>query len=96
MDKQPDISELHKKFEEISKNSLNVSPLERDKIKFPYEFFNSLEKGWIPCDILEVDTQKELAKVCFYNPDAVGWRETCQGGIYDEVVHMWRVRLRED
>ena len=45
--------------------------------------------------MVESDTEKELLKVVFYNPDAAGWMQTCQGGVYDEVVEMWRVRLRQ-
>lgn len=94
MNKQPDISELHKKFDEVISDSPNLAI--NNKVRFPYEFLASVDRGWIPCDILEVDTEKELAKVVFYHPDAVGWIETCAGGIFDQVVEMWRVRLRED
>ena len=67
-----------------------------NKMRFPYEFLASVDRGWIPCDILETDTTKELVKVIFYHPDSDGWMETCKGGVFDEVVQMWRVRLRED
>jgi len=97
MNNKKDISELHKQFEEtISETTTeSIQNITRNKIRFPYEFFNSVERGWIACDILEVDTEKELVKVCFYNPDASGWRETCTGGVFDEVVEMWRVRVRD-
>ena len=94
MNKQPDISELHKKFEEVTSDSPNLAI--NNKVRFPYEFLASVDRGWIPCDILEVDPEKELAKVVFYHPDGAGWIETCAGGIFDQVVEMWRVRLRED
>jgi hypothetical protein len=94
MNKQPDISELHKKFEEVTSDSSNLAI--NNKVRFPYEFLASVDRGWIPCDILEVDTEKELAKVIFPHPDSAGWMETCAGGIFDQVVEMWRVRLRED
>jgi len=94
MNKQPDISELHKKFEEVISDSPNLAI--NNKVRFPYEFLASADRGWIPCDILEADTKNELLKVVFYHPDAVGWIETCQGGVFDQVVEMWRVRLRED
>ena len=94
MNKQPDISELHKKFDEVISDYPNLAI--NSKVRFPYEFLASVDRGWIPCDILEVDTEKELAKVIFPHPDSAGWMETCAGGIFDQVVEMWRVGLRED
>ncbi len=91
---QKHLEELH----ETGKNLAVSKPLavhRNDKTRFPYEFFSSIDRGWIPCDILEADTKNELVKVCFYHPDSRNWMETCQGGVFDEVVEMWRVRLRE-
>ena len=96
MKNKPDIGELHQKYEEVFSGKEILAIKKNNKIRFPYEFFNSVERGWIPCDVLEIDTKQELVKVSFYNPDADGWKETCQGGVFDEVVDMWRVRLRED
>jgi len=99
MDKnKPEISELHRQFQEASQEAEERNTLLSkfdNKVKFPYEFFSSVDRGWIPCDVVESDTKNELVKVVFYNPDAAGWMPTCQGGVYDEVVEMWRVRLRE-
>lgn len=94
--KQPDISKLHDQFEEVISDEAKISEEEKNRIRFPYEVLISVDKGWIPCAILEVDSEKELAKVAFYHPDHAGWMETCQGGVFDEVVEMWRVRVRED
>jgi len=91
-----DISELHQQFEEVISDTPKISTEQRNKIRFPYEVLISVDKGWIPCAILEVDSEKELAKVAFYHPDHAGWMETCQGGVFDQVVEMWRVRVRED
>ena len=99
MDKnKPDIGDLHKQVAEAY-----LDPKERetllskyDKVKFPYEFLASADRGWIPCDVVESDTEKELLKVIFYHPDAEGWMPTCTGGVFDEVVEMWRVRLRSE
>lgn len=97
MNNKPDVSKLHKQYDAIvAEENINLDLEKNDRIRFPYEFFNSVERGWISCDIVEVDTEKELVKVCFYNPDAVGWNDNCSGGLFDEVVQMWRVRLRED
>jgi len=93
--KQPDISELHQKFEEATSDEVKISEEQRNRIRFPYEVLISVDRGWIPCAILEVDSEKELAKVAFYHPDHAGWMETCMGGVFDEVVEMWRVRVRE-
>ena len=94
---KPEIGDLHKKLEEAYQNTeeRNVILSKYDKVKFPYEFLSSADRGWIPCDVVESDLEKELLKVVFYNPDAAGWMQTCQGGVFDEVVEMWRVRLRE-
>jgi hypothetical protein len=91
---QKHLEEIHEK---IRNYTSSPSPeVDKDnKLRFPYEFFSSIDRGWIPCDILKVDTEKELVKVDFYHPDASGWIPTCQGGVFDEVVEMWRVRLRE-
>ena len=94
INKPTDISELHRKFEDAISDSPNLAI--NNKVKFPYEFLASVDRGWIPCDIVEVDSEKELVKVIFYHPDHAGWIETCQGGVFDDVVEMWRVRLRED
>ena len=60
-------------------------------------FLLLLTEGWIPCDIIETDTENELVRVVFPHPDAEGWMDvTGAAGIYDEVVQFWRVRLRED
>jgi hypothetical protein len=93
---KPDISELHQQFNNVTSETPNLSITRNNKIKFPYEFLVSVDKGWIPCDVLEVDTEKELVKIIFYHPDHAGWIETCQGGVFDDVIPMWRVRLRED
>jgi len=92
---KPDISKLHNQFNELTTSVAKISEEQRNKIKFPYEVLISVDKGWVPCAILEVDTEKELTKVAFYHPDHAGWMETCQGGVFDEVVEMWRVRVRE-
>jgi len=92
---KPDLSKLHNQFNELTTSVAKISEEQRNKIKFPYEVLISVDRGWIPCAILEVDTEKELAKVAFYHPDHAGWMETCQGGVFDEVVEMWRVRVRE-
>ena len=94
INKPTDISELHKKFDDVISDSPNLAI--NNKVKFPYEFLASVDRGWIPCDILEIDSEKELAKVIFPHPDSAGWIETCAGGIFDQVVEMWSVRLRED
>lgn len=60
--KQPDISELHQQFEEVTSNEIKISEEQRNKIRFPYEVLISADKGWIPCAILEVDSEKELAQ----------------------------------
>jgi len=96
MNNKPDIAELHRQFEEVTSGKTNLAINKNSKMRFPYEFLASVDRGWIPCDILEVDTEKELAKVIFPHPDSAGWMETCAGGIFDQVVEMWRVRLRED
>jgi len=96
---KPDISELHKQFDEVIVEKKDTTPpqsLNTDKIKFPYEFLTSVDVGWIPCDIVEVDSEKELVKIVYHHPYSSGWMETCAGGIFDEVVPMWRVRLREE
>ena len=93
--KQPDISKLHDQFQEVISDEVKISEEQRNRIRFPYEVLISADKGWIPCAILEVDTEKELAKVAFYHPDHAGWMETCQGGVFDEVVEMWRIRVRD-
>jgi len=90
------IFELHQKHEEYTIPAPNLAINKSNKIKFPYEFLASVDIGWIPCDIVEVDSEKELVKVIFYHPDSAGWMETCAGGVFDQVVEMWRVRLRED
>jgi hypothetical protein len=92
---QKSTEELHDLYGHVIEGK-TLAVEKSNKIKFPYEFLASVDRGWIPCDILEVDSQKELAKVIFYHPDAAGWMETCTGGIFDQVVEMWRVRLRED
>jgi len=93
--KQPDISKLHNQFQEVISDEVKISEEERSRIKFPYEVLISVDTGWIPCAILEVDTEKELAKVAFHHPNHAGWIETCQGGVFDEVVEMWRIRVRD-
>jgi hypothetical protein len=92
---QKSIEELHELQSQIL-DGKTLAIEKNNKIKFPYEFLASVDRGWIPCDILEVDSEKELVKVIFYHPDAAGWMETCAGGVFDDVVEMWRVRLRED
>jgi hypothetical protein len=95
MNNKPDIAELHNKFNEVISDSPNLAI--NNKAKFPYEFLASVDRGWIPCDILEVDTNNELIKIIFPHPDADGWSDiTGAAGRYDDVVEMWRVRLRED
>lgn len=96
MNNRPDIAELHRHLDEVTTENSNLAIAKSSKIRFPYEFLASVDRGWIPCDILEVDTEKELVKVIFPHPDSTGWLETCAGGIFDQVVEMWRVRLRED
>ena len=93
---QKRIEDTHQVYNEVVLNSEARAEEKYSKTRFPYEFFLSPDKGWTPCDILEVDTEKELAKVICYHPDSVGWMETCMGGLFDTVVPMWRVRLRED
>ena len=88
--------ETHELYNEVVLDAKKEYESQTSRRKFPYEFLASVDKGWIPCDILEVDSKKELAKVIFYNPDSVGWMETCMGGLFDDVVEMWRVRVRED
>ena len=89
--------EFHEKLNLLQNGKLFDTKDTRSKVRFPYEFLASVDKGWIPCDILEVDTAKELVKIVFYNPDAAGWMDICgAAGVYDDVVQMWRVRLRED
>ena len=92
---QENIEKAHDLYKEIVLGE-EISKEKNNKVRFPYEFLASADRGWIPCDILEVDSEKELAKVVFYHPDSVGWIETCMGGVFDDVVQMWRVRLRED
>jgi len=99
MDKnKPEVGDLHKKLEEAYQDTeeRNILLSKYDKVKFPYEFLASADRGWIPCDVVESDTEKELLKVVFYHPDAEGWMPTCQGGVVDEVVEMWRIRLRSE
>lgn len=93
---KPNLYELHQQFEDINSDTPNISEEQRNRIRFPYEVLISVDKGWIPCAILEVDSEKELANVAFYHPDHAGWMETCQGGVFDQVVEMWRVRVREE
>jgi hypothetical protein len=51
----------------------------------------------VPCDVVEADTTNELIKVVYPHPDGDGWSDiTGAAGIYEEVVEMWRVRVRED
>ena len=89
--------EAHQLYDEVVLDSKKEYESRTSKNKFPYEFLASADRGWIPCDVVEADTEKELLKVIFYHPDANGWMDVCgAAGIYDEVVQMWRVRLRED
>jgi hypothetical protein len=90
---KPEISELHKKYDEVVNETPDLAI--NNTTRFPYEFLASVDRGWIPCDVSEVDTEKELVKVVFPHPDSTGWMDTCAGGVYDDVVEMWRVRLRE-
>ena len=88
--------EIHDTYEQILEGSI-PTVVKNSKVRVPYEFLASVDRGWIPCDILEVDSEKELVKVVFYHPDFNGWADvTGAAGVYDEVVEMWRVRLRED
>lgn len=96
MNDKPDVNKLHKNYENYISQTEELLPETKKETKFPYEFFSSVDRGWIRCDIGQIDTEKELVKVIFYNPDAPGWLETCQGGLFDEVVEMWRVRLKEN
>ena len=93
---QRKIEDTHEMYNEITLDAKSQYTSQTSRKKFPYEFLASVDRGWIPCDILETDTTKELVKVIFYHPDSDGWMETCKGGVFDEVVQMWRVRLRED
>ena len=93
---QRKIEDTHELYSEVVLDAAKVVEERTSKARFPYEFMLSADKGWVPCDILEVDSQKELVKVVCYHPDNSGWMETCQGGVFDTVVEMWRVRVRED
>jgi hypothetical protein len=88
-----DIVKVHEDFDNVVGSS---APVKQTQNNFSYEVLASVEVGYVECNILEVDTETQLAKVEFYHPYGAGWRENCSGGIYEEVVEMWRVRLRED
>ena len=93
---QRKIEDTHEMYKEVVLNQKVELEEKYSKTRFPYEFLVSADRGWFPCDILEVDTENELAKIVCYHPDNSGWMETCQGGVFDTVVEMWRVRVRED
>jgi len=94
LNKPQDIGKLHKQYESSLEGDGIHSP---NQLKCPYEFFTSVDRGWIPCDVIEADTENELVKVIYPHPDGEGWMDiTGAGGVYEEVVQMWRVRLRED
>tara|TARA_B100000003_G_C10610090_1_gene242618 strand:- start:15 stop:311 length:297 start_codon:yes stop_codon:yes gene_type:complete len=94
---QRKIEETHEKYNEITLDAKSQYTSQTSRRKFPYEFLASADRGWIPCDIVESDMEKELVKVVFYHPDFNGWMNVVGSeGIYDDVVQMWRVRLRED
>jgi hypothetical protein len=93
---QRQIEDTHEMYNEIISDAKTEYKSQTSSQKFPYEFLSSVDRGWIPCDIVESDTEKELVKIIFYHPDFTGWMDVCgSAGIYDEVVEMWRVRLRE-
>ena len=92
--KPQDIGKLHEKFDSYQEGEESASV---SRFKCPYEFLVSVDVGWIPCDVIEADTEKELVKVIYPHPDGEGWMDiTGAGGVYEEVIQMWRVRLRED
>ena len=94
MQNQNELNDVHRKYDDIMSGKERPAP---EKLKCPYEFLASADRGWIPCDVSEADTEKELVKVIFPHPDAAGWMDvTGAAGIYQEVVEMWRVRVRED
>jgi len=89
--------ETHELYNEVVLDAKKEYESQTQRRKFPYEFLASADRGWIPCDIVEADTEKELVKVVFYHPDFTGWMDvTGAAGVYDDVVEMWRVRVRED
>ena len=89
--------ETHELYNEVVLDAKREYQTQTSSRKFPYEFLASVDRGWIPCDVVEADTEKELLKVIFYHPDSNGWMDVCgAAGIYDDVVEMWRVRVRED
>ena len=91
---QKKIEDVHQIYDDIVINSKQQVDERYSKSRFPYEVLLSADYGWTPCDIIEVDSEKELVKIICYHPDNSGWTETCQGGVFDVVVEMWRVRVR--
>ena len=94
--KPQDIGKLHQQFDAATEGTQFPSDGPK-KFKCPYEFFTTADRGWIPCDVIEADMEKELVKVIYPHPDGDGWMDvTGAAGIFEDVVQMWRVRLRED
>lgn len=94
---QRKIEDTHELYNEVVLDAKREYQSQTSRRKFPYEFLASADRGWIPCDIVESDSKNELVKVVFYHPDYTGWMDvTGAAGVYDDVVQMWRVRVRED
>ena len=89
--------DLHRQYEYLLSGREEISESKFSKTRFPYEFFASADRGWWPCDIVKVYEETESVKVIFYHPDSKGWMDVAgAAGIYDDVVEIWRVRVREE
>ena len=86
-----DIVKVHEDFDNVVGYS---PPVQQIKHNFDYEFLATPDIGYVQCNVVEIDTEKQLILVEFNHPHSAGWRENCQGGIYTDVVEMWRVRRK--
>ena len=88
------LEDLHHQYEILASGRELIQDTKFSKTRFPYEFLVSPDRGWWPCDITAVDKEKETVSILFYHPDAYGWIDTCSGGLFDDEVNVWRVRVR--
>ena len=92
-----DIKDLHQQYETLVSGRELIQDTKFSKTRFPYEFLISPDRGWWPCDIVEANLEEETVKVIFFHPESKGWMDVAgAAGIYDDIIPIWKVRVREE